>query len=147
MIWLMKGGQVTLHYDLIETGNNAPWSPSLAIVSGNFCHCNSRGAILSIEIDHTTKCCWRCQRWTLWGTFACLDLITMMLCHQCHQYFELTWTITRALWSFIFIKWMPIAKLESILYPTLLSRTSFLSKLPNRKNKINDFFRTWNEII
>ena len=54
--------------------------------------------------------------------------------------FELTWTITRALWSFIFIKWMVITKLGLILYSSLFSRNSLLSKVSNRKNKINDFF-------
>ena len=32
-----------------------------------------------------------------------------------------------------------ISKLGSILYSSLFSRNSFLSKIPNRKNKINDF--------
>ena len=52
---------------------------------------------------------------------------------------ELTWTITRALWSFIFIKWMTISKLGSILYSRLFFRNSLLSKISNRKNKINVF--------
>ena len=52
---------------------------------------------------------------------------------------ELTWTITRALWSFIFIKWMTILKLGSILYSRLFFRNSLLSKISNRKNKINVF--------
>ena len=40
---------------------------------------------------------------------------------------KLTWTITRALWSFIFIKWMKILKFLSVLCPRLFIQNFILS--------------------